>query len=248
MIKTLALVLKKQNIGETDRILTIFSPTLGKKRVIVRGARKPLSKLAGHLDTFMLSQLILTDQPDLPKVTSAQLNQSFTDIRQSLTLTGWAFAVSRIIDRVIVEDINQQAIFSLTLATLERITRYANWPITWLSFLSGLTDRLGIGVTHFACQQCQQPLQEAATWLPEDRAFICQSCQPADHRGVAVSANGIKLLQLLRRKPFEHLSRIRVPMTVSRQVEEVLLREVADWINKPWTAYGGLINSLSDEG
>ena len=81
MFKTFAIILKKQNIGETDRILTIMSPTLGKKRVVVRGIRRPLSKLAGHLDTLMLSQIMLTDEPDLPKVTGAYLTESFDNIR-----------------------------------------------------------------------------------------------------------------------------------------------------------------------
>lgn len=84
MIKTLAIVLKKQNLGETDRILTIFSPSLGKKRVVAKAIRKPLSKLSGHLDTFMVSQIILTEKDELPTITGAELVESFEFLRESL--------------------------------------------------------------------------------------------------------------------------------------------------------------------
>lgn len=240
MQKTLALVLKKQNIGETDRILTIFSPSLGKKRVIARAVRKPLSKLAGHLDTFMISQLMLTDEPDLPKVTSAQLSEPFEALRNSLELTSRAFNVSKLIERVILEDVSQRPLFFLTVETLSRITDQQNWPITWLYFLSQLIDRLGLGISQFTCSHCQQVLTTSAHWLIQERMFVCCRCPVPVGPTISLESNAIKLLQLLRRQPFDKLARISVPLTVAQQLEELYLREVADWLNKSWDTYSCL--------
>lgn len=239
MQKTLALVLKKQNIGETDRIITILSPSLGKKRVIARAVRKPLSRLSGHLDTFMVSRIILTEEPDLPKVTAADLSQAFKRLRSSLVSTNRAFAISRIIERVSVEDLPQHSLFYLTVESLERIERLDPWPITWLQFLSGLTDRIGLGVSDFRCQTCRKPLDCPAYYLTEERQFICQA-EISSNPGILLTAQAIKLWRLLKFKPFSQLRLIKIPEEVAQSLEEIFLREIVGWLNRPWYSYASL--------
>lgn len=244
MIKTLALILKKQNIGETDRIVTVFSPTLGKKRVIARAVRRTTSKLAGHLDTFMLSQLILTEDADLPKVTSAVLIESFENVRESLPKLERAFAVSKIVERVILEDVSQQSIFQLTLDALSRINSDEAWPTTWLMFLSELAHRLGLQVTDFHCSVCAKEIRDRCYWLPNDRIFRCQECAATSQSQVMervhLSINSVKLLHLLRNKSYSVIRPVRIPSAVAKEVEELFLREVTQWFNKPWSSYASL--------
>ncbi len=242
MIKTLGLILKKQAIGETDRIITIFSPDFGKKRVIARAVRRPLSKLAGHLDTFMLSSLILTDEEDLPKITSAVLAEPFEKLRSSLELMGQAFAVSRVVERVILEDVNQRSLFNLTLDALARINSNQNWSANWLFFLSQLANQLGLGISDFSCRACQKPIITNAFFDPADRRFICVNCS----RGlepIQINKNSVKLLQLLRRKSFVMIRTISIPNIVAQEVEELLLREITEWFNHPWDSYASLAGS-----
>lgn len=241
MQKTLALVLKKQNIGETDRIITILSPSLGKKRVIARAVRKPLSRLSGHLDTFMVSRVILTEEPDLPKVTAADLSQAFKRLRGSLVSTNRAFAISRIIERVSVEDLPQHSLFYLTVESLERIERLDPWPITWLQFLSGLTDRIGLGVSDFRCRVCRSLLDQTAHYLLEERQFVCRQCLRTEaSSSIQLTAQAIKLWRLLKYKPFSQLRLIKIPEDVAQSLEEIFLREIVGWLNRPWYSYASL--------
>lgn len=240
MQKTLGLVLKKQNLGETDRILTIFSPTLGKKRVVARAVRRPTSKLAGHLDTLMVSQIILTDKPDLPQITSAVLVESFEAVRNSLTRVDRAFAVTKIVERVIIEDVPQQSVFQLTLDAIARLDQGSRWPAVWLMFLSTLTNQLGLGVGHFNCEQCGQKIATDCYWLSNDRVFRCRDCGVGGHEAIELKFNAVKLLNLLRQKNFPLLERLDLPNDIARPVEELLLREITDWFNKPWSSYASL--------
>jgi len=239
MIKTLGLILKKQNVGETDRIITIFSPTLGKKRVIARAVRKPTSKLAGHLDTFMVSQLMLTDQPDLPKVTSALMVESFESVRDSLVNLNRAFAISQIVERVALEDVSQQSIFQLTLDALVRLNDDHRWPVVWLSFLSNLTDHLGLDVRNFQCEKCAKPIRSAAYYLPSARVFYCQQCC-SDRSGIFLEPNAVKLLYLLKNQTYSQLAKIALPLPVAQPLEELFLREITEWFTHPWLHYAAL--------
>lgn len=244
MQKTLALILKKQNIGETDRILTIFSPTLGKKRVIVRAVRKSTSRLAGHLDTFMVSQLMLTEQQDLPKVTSAVLVESFEQMRSNLADVDRAFAISKIVERVILEDVPQQSIFQLTLDAFVRLNDCHRWPAVWLTFLGNLTDRLGLDVSNFRCANCNQLPTGQSQWAVNDRALYCQSCSaPQGGDTIRLSLQAVKLLNLVTKKNYSLIQRVAIPDAAALEAEELYLREITEWFNKPWLTYASLRNS-----
>ena len=50
-----AIVLKRTDFGEADRLLTLYSREKGKIKAIAKGARKPQSRKTGHVELFMRS-------------------------------------------------------------------------------------------------------------------------------------------------------------------------------------------------
>ena len=56
-LTTLAIVLRRTNYGEADRILTILTPKHGQQAVIARSVRKEKSKLAGGIELFAVCEL-----------------------------------------------------------------------------------------------------------------------------------------------------------------------------------------------
>src|SRR5436305_5617774 len=52
-----AIVLKRTDLGEADRVLTLLTPNKGKFHAIAKGIRRPISKKAGHLELLSHSQL-----------------------------------------------------------------------------------------------------------------------------------------------------------------------------------------------
>ena len=47
--KTEAIVLRHQNLGDADKIVTVYSPYLGKLRLVGKGVLKPRSRVGGHV-------------------------------------------------------------------------------------------------------------------------------------------------------------------------------------------------------
>lgn len=58
--KTKAIILKRQNYKESDRLLTLFSDDLGKISAIAKGARRFGSKNLGLLEPFSLNEFVLS--------------------------------------------------------------------------------------------------------------------------------------------------------------------------------------------
>ena len=57
--QTEAIIIKKIKLGEADRILTLYTPHLGKIRAVAKGVRRPRSKMAGHLELLTHSLIFL---------------------------------------------------------------------------------------------------------------------------------------------------------------------------------------------
>ena len=58
--KTSAIILRRTNFGEADRILSLLTPE-GKISAIARGVRKQKSKLAGGVEIFALNEVVLIE-------------------------------------------------------------------------------------------------------------------------------------------------------------------------------------------
>jgi len=58
-LKTEAVVLRSIRYGEADRILHLYSKTLGRIGAIAKGARKPKSRFGGRLEPFFRLDLVL---------------------------------------------------------------------------------------------------------------------------------------------------------------------------------------------
>ena len=78
--RTKAIVLRRTNYGEADRILKLITP-IGQVSAMARGVRREKSKLAGGIELFAISDMTLqTGKGNLAIVTSARLEQFFGKI------------------------------------------------------------------------------------------------------------------------------------------------------------------------
>src|SRR5512143_1045780 len=85
-----SVVLRHSDWGEADRLLTIFSREQGKLRCVAKGARKLLSRKAGHLEPFTRVALLLAKGSDLWIVTQAETIEPWLPIKEDLTRTATA--------------------------------------------------------------------------------------------------------------------------------------------------------------
>jgi len=78
--KTRALVLRRTNFGEADRILQVLTPE-GRRSVMAKGVRKEKSKLAGGIELFAICEVVLGEgKGDLGILTSARLVHYYNNI------------------------------------------------------------------------------------------------------------------------------------------------------------------------
>ncbi len=85
-IRTRAIVLRRTDYGEADRILQLLTPD-GKRSVIARGARKEKSRLAGGIELFSVSDVLIHNgRGELGILTGARLLEYYDGLVKDLDL------------------------------------------------------------------------------------------------------------------------------------------------------------------
>lgn len=121
-----AIVLKRSNFGETDRILTILSQDFGKFSVVAKGVRKLSSSRSASIEPGNLISAYCIVTKTLPLLTQTKLLSDTSTARESLAQMKQLHQLLEILDQLFVEIELDPEIFALILNTRALIlTRHA---------------------------------------------------------------------------------------------------------------------------
>ena len=117
---TKAIVLRRTNYGEADRIVTFLTPK-GKVRAMVRGVRRSKSKLAGGIELFSESTItFLETRGDLMRIVSTRLDKHWDAIVGDLQRMMFGYEAMKLVDKII-EDESEEDFYLLLRSTLESL-------------------------------------------------------------------------------------------------------------------------------
>lgn len=99
--RTEAIILRRTNYGEADRIVHFITPERGKLTAIAKGVRKSKSKLAGGLELFATCDVTIADgRGQMSLITSARLIKFYGGILHDYERMQLGYAFIKIINRI----------------------------------------------------------------------------------------------------------------------------------------------------
>ena len=123
-MRTKAIVLRRTNYGEADRIVQLITPD-GRRSVMARGVRKEKSKLAGGIELFAVSDVVIGEgKGDLGVLTSAKLDHFYRHILEDYDRLQFAYTTVKLVARA-SETVDEPEWFDLlqeSLAGLDVLT------------------------------------------------------------------------------------------------------------------------------
>jgi DNA repair protein RecO (recombination protein O) len=242
--RTEAVVLRRADLGEADRILTLYTPTYGKLRVVAKGVRKPASKLGGHLDLFTRSKLLLARGRNLDVVTGAETLDAYRGLRveglaplpapggasnggDALEQIGVAYYLAELLDRFTEEGLENRAVWDLLVGALRALSDGVNPAVVARHYELGLLGYLGYRPQLEECAGCGEPLKpEENFYSLEAGGVLCPECHNHDPLAEPLSVNALKLLRLLAREDPATVARLRFGPQLAEEVEGVLRRSI----------------------
>lgn len=218
--KTAAIVLKRLDLGEADRLLTLFTLEKGKIRAINRGGRKVLSKLAGHLEPFSLSHCQLEEGRQFYTITAADLQEGFPAIRRQLGRTGEAYCLLEMVDALTIDEVAQPSVYRLLAAALELLADGRR--LLHSAFTLKLLAEVGYQPDLHQCGQCQRRLEP--TGLGYSRALaglVCEHCHDGAGDNLLVSSTAVKAMRLILEQPLDIIDRITADRSLTAELEAI---------------------------
>lgn len=116
--KTYAIVLKRRNVGEADRILTVFSKEYGRMRVVAKGIRRVHSRRAPYLEVFSHVSLVLHKGKTWESVSEVTAVHTFSTLRASLPRVSAGYYLCELVDELTPERQEHRDIYTLLLKAL----------------------------------------------------------------------------------------------------------------------------------
>ena len=110
-IKTEAIVLQSIDYKDNDKLLTLFSPSLGKITAGARGVKKATAKLAFAAQPFCFAEYILAEKGGRYTVTNAYMHESFFSLRYDIVRFYAACAAAEICLAILYENEGYEGLF-----------------------------------------------------------------------------------------------------------------------------------------
>jgi DNA repair protein RecO (recombination protein O) len=139
------IILKRRNVGEADRILTVFTKQFGKIRVIAKGVRKISSKRGPHVEVFNHVVVTLYKGKGMDTLTDVSPITSFEAIRSDLHRVGAAYYLCELIDGLLPEGQSHEDVFLLLVDAFGALSsvKHERIEILRARFAAALLTKLG---------------------------------------------------------------------------------------------------------
>lgn len=229
--RTHALVIRRRDHADADRILTLFTPDQGRVEVIAKGVRKITSRKAGHLEPFTHSSLLLAEARTWPIVTEAVTVESFRHLRDDLDAIVRAGYMAELADAFAESDDEHRPLWDLLLPCLRALDDAAagaatfdrNVLLAW--YLLHLLSLTGFQPQLFHCLGCDEELQPVTNFFSMGEGGVyCPTCAAGRQGAEPIDADLLKILRYLQARQWSEVNRLYVPQPLMRRVDHLLHR------------------------
>lgn len=118
--RTKAIVLRRTNYGEADRIIQLITP-VGRRSVMAKGVRREKSKLAGGIELFGVSDVVIgSGKGDLGILTSSRLIKFYRNILNDYDRLQFGYLAIKLVARA-TETVDEEEWFYLLQEALAGI-------------------------------------------------------------------------------------------------------------------------------
>lgn len=235
--KYTGIILGKRDIGEADRIYTIYTLEAGKIQARAIGARRLNAKLAGHLETATLSEIFTAKTKGIGKITGAIGENYFYGIKENLKALEKVFFVFSRLNRIISEQEKDEKIFYLLkdyLEVMEKISvgeeKEEKMDVISFGFLFKFLEETGYKLETGKCVDCGKRLRPEGNFFSAEKGgVVCGACENIKEKRIGISGEAIKLLRIFSKNKLESLIKIRVSEKEIKNLK-IIAQEAMNWI------------------
>lgn len=220
---TSAIVLRRIDLGEKDRIVTVYTRELGKVAVVAKGSRRPGSKLAGATEPFTYSRVFLSRGRELDVVSQAEIRESFPGIRREMKPIAYAVYMLELVNSFTDDREPNPDLFDTLLSVLYVLESGTDPEIAARYFELQMLSTLGYEPHFEACLPCGKPIgREKVGFSPSLGGMVCKECGMMPSDAITVPGAAASYARALRRAEPHKLKDMNIPPGARRDLANML--------------------------
>ncbi len=217
------IVIRRIDLGEKDRILTIYTKEYGKLSAVAKGCRRPGSKLAGPSEPFVHSKMMFAAGRDLDILTQADVRESFPNIRRNVTTASYAIYILELVDKFTEERQPNSELFDLLLSGLYMLESETDPELTTRYFELQILKALGYEPHFEACLRCGNlPRSGRIAFSPSLGGIHCCSCSAVPNDAISIPVALVSYARVLKAVEPNRVRDLRFPTGARRDLARVL--------------------------
>jgi DNA repair protein RecO (recombination protein O) len=224
LVKVEALILRNIRMGDTSRVLTVFSRELGKWSAVAKGVRDPRSRFGASLEILNLSSLVVYFRPgrDLQLIAEGSLEREHRALLAASDRYLYGCAILEFLDRVLEEEASVPEIFDLALRVLSLMEEAPGGRLGYLlrAFQLRVASWLGYTPRLTSCVGCGS--LEISSFGPAEGGTLCAACAEAAPSAIALSGESQALLRAVTGGSLPRSPSVDAARDLERVAEEFL--------------------------
>jgi DNA repair protein RecO (recombination protein O) len=223
LFRSEAIVLKRRDYGEADRILTLYTRDRGKISAIAKGVRRITSRKSGHVELFTHGIMMLAKGRNLDILTQVETIDPHAGIREDLIRTTYAYHIAELVDRFTEEEGEHPEIFDLLAGGLAAISEGEDPSLVTRFFEMRLLGQLGYRPQLFHCSMSGEALEEEGNVFSSEAGGMVSP----EHSGgvsdaIPVDPASFRVLRFLQTRDWAMARRIQLTPTTRGTLERVM--------------------------
>ena len=221
------------NYKESDRIFTLISDD-GIMKFIARGAKKPSSKLSGHIEPLNYVALYYRPSKSLNSVSQVESIHSFLEIKKEYNLILKAQYMMELAESLFSENDDNSSILSLLINTLRNIHNSKIPTLDILIFEFELLKHQGFGISIFNCTNCDKELERSDHYFSSNvGGFCCTTCFESKRlldQSIKVTVGQQLILRTIARKNYKDLISLNLSEKEINNCRKLIQNSIRDII------------------
>ncbi|KRQ86645.1 DNA repair protein RecO [Caloramator mitchellensis] len=220
-------VLKSINLGESDKIITIFTDKLGKIDVVAHGARKPKSQIASSTLPFCYCKFSIYKGKNLYTLSQSQIIESFQRIIMDLEKLSLGSYILEMIDVLNEKEAKNVYMLGLLLKSLYLLSDSdVDLELLKTTFEYKIVSLSGYQPSVLNCVKCKSN-EELHFFSITDGGMVCDKCFV--NKGMVYELNNseLDLLRTLRNIKLEDLRNINYNKLNLKRLDEIMEKYIS---------------------
>lgn len=223
--RTPAIILKRRDFGEADRLVTLLTPEHGKIEAVAKGARKATGTKTGHVELFTRAEMLISRGRDLAIIAQAEMIEPYLPLREDLQRGAYATYCAELVDKFTgVGDEELGRVFTLLDAALRCLCIEEDLRLTTRYYELHFLDAVGFRPELHQCVFTRETIQAEDQFFSYAEGGIV-SPAAAQHEGnlTPVTMTVLKILRHMQRSPFDRVRTLQLSPKLHADLERIMM-------------------------